>query len=220
MAKTESQNSIIGSMIGIESAEDFAAIQEYAHKIFFKIRRNYPSLPADQDTVDQLVSQALSEAVFGFNPNAGAEFKTYLHSKIQGVITKYVKKTNTTNRMGEKLVATGEITIVYTGEGEAVSESISHSTPEDELIAEEEIGRRISATKMAKSELPMSLQRIMYAVIEYDKIADAAAVLNMEVPELKTLRNNALSLMFKKVLRSSHLTEAERDNLKVEYKLV
>jgi len=207
------------SLIGIDDKDEYEKIREFGHKQFFVFRRSFPSIPADEEFVDEIVSKALSKAIFTYNPNMGAAFQTHFYTKLKGEITIYIKKSETTQNYAQKLISNGDLVVKYTDEG-FESESISPKTTDEEIEEEEEYQRRLSATLMSKAELPMKLQRVMYAVLEYDKVRDAAEILNMEPTEIKSFRNRALSLILKKVLRSSHLTDEERESMKKEYHLI
>lgn len=215
----KSEESIAISMLGINSKDEYQEKIEYGLKQFFIFKRNYPSLPGDVEFSNNLVSQALIKAVFTYDNTMGTEFNTHFYNKIRGEVTTYVKKQETTQRYANKLVASGEIAVRFTENGYE-SETITEGSIDDILIAEEEYRRKMTATSMSKSELPMKLQRVLYAVLEYDKLKNAADVLDMEVADIKQCRDHALSLILKKVLRSKHLTEEEKDEMKKDYALI
>jgi len=206
------------SMLDIDNKEEYEKIIEFGTKQFYIFRRSFPSLPGSEEFVNNIVMQALLKAVLTFNPDQGTAFNTHFYNKLRGEITIYIKKEESTQNYAQKLVSSGEIVVKYTEDG-FESESVTESL-EDQIVAEEEYYRKKSATLMAKSELPMKLQRVMYATLEYDKIRDAADVLDLSIPQLKMLRNHALSLILKKVLRSRHLTDEEKMEMKKEYKLI
>lgn len=211
---------IATAMIGIDGTEDYDKIIEYGTKSFYKMRNGYPSLPGDKEFAAWIVSQAMVEAVFSFRPDEGAQFKTYFYSKILGVITKYIKKGESTQNYGKHLLKSGEVVLTVEKDGDVSSDSITDGDLAEFIDQEEALQRRMTATRMAKSDLPMLLQRVLYAILEYDKTSEASQVLNMPTNEIKALRNNALSLMLKKVIRSKHLHTEEQDEIKKEYQLI
>lgn len=216
---TKAEESLAIAMLGISSKDEYQEEIEYGLKQFFIFKRNYPSLPGDVEFSNHLVSQALIKAVLTYDNSMGTEFNTHFYNKIRGEITTYIKKQETTQRYANKLVASGEIAIKFTENGYE-SETVSEGGIDDILVAEEEYYRKMTATSMSKSELPMILQRVLYAVLEYDKLKNAADVLDMEVSDIKRYRNYALSLILKKVMRSKHLTENEKDEMKKDFLLV
>jgi len=215
----KTEESLAISMLGINTKEEYQEEIEYGLKQFSIFKRSYPSIPSDVEFATNLVSQALIKATLTYDPSFGAEFNTHFYKKIQGEVTIYVKKKETTQRYANKLVASGEIAVKFTENGYE-SETISDTNIDDMLIQEEEYYRKMTATSMSKSELPMKLQKVLYAVLEYDKLRNAADVLDMEISEIKSLRNHALSLILKKVLRSKHLTEEERIDMKKDFSLI
>lgn len=89
---------------------------------------------------------------------------------------------------------------------------------EDDLLAEESYRRKMTAQKMAKAELPMLTQKILYGILEYQNIKQAAQVFNITRAEITEIRDNGLSLLLKKVLRSPHLNEEEIEEIREIHK--
>lgn len=216
---TSTEESLAISMMGISDKEDYDAEVEYGLKQFFTFRRSYPSLPGGEEFANNIVTQALIKSVFSFNNEMGTQFNTHFYNKIRGEITTYIKKQETTQRYANKLVASGDIKIKFTEEG-FEAESVVEGSMDQILVEEEEYRRKMTATSMSKSELPMLLQKVLYAVLEYDKLRNAADVLDMEIQDIKVFRNHALSLVLKKVLRSKHLTTEERNDMKKDFNLI
>lgn len=212
------------SLLGVESKTEFDELYLYGQKSFYKLRHTYPGLPGSHDFAKELVSQAMSLAILNFNAEAGTKFKSYFYTKIIGEITKYIQKSKSTQAYGAKMIQKGDVVVTYDQDGEIQGEHLDnhaeYQSLEDMLIEEEEYERRMAATRIAKSDLPMTLQNILYAALEYDKISDAASVMGYTTKEIKELRNNALSIMLKKVLRSNHLSEDEKISMRQEYKLI
>ncbi len=221
MKKNTNQNEevLAMSMLGLNDKDEYEETLLFGIKHFYIFRRSFPSLPGGDEFANNLVTQALMKAVFSYDPSHGTAFNTHFYNKIRGEITIYIKKEESTQDYAQKLIENGDIVIKYTDDG-FESDSVSKINIEDEIIAEDDYYRKRTATLMAKSELPMKLQRVLYASLEYDKIRNAADVLDLEIPELKRLRNQALALILKKVLRSKHLTDEERTEMKKDYHLI
>lgn len=220
MKKTNTNEEIMAmTMLGLDDKDEYQETLLFGIKHFYIFRRSYPSLPGGDEFANNLVTQALIKAVFSYDPAQKTAFNTHFYNKIRGEITIYISKEESTQDYAQKLIENGDIVVKYTDDGYE-SDNVTKTTIEDDLIEENDYYRKKTATLMAKSELPMKLQRVLYASLEYDKLRNAADVLDLEIPELKSLRNYALSLILKKVLRSKHLTEEERTEMKKDYHLI
>lgn len=211
----------IFAMLGIESKEDFEKIMDTAKKFFHTIKKKeYHTIPSDVDFVDMIVDNAFLKAVEEYSFSKNASFSTLLYNKVRGEMYKYLSKQRTIQKYGENELKGGAYLKNYGEDDKVHIEAVDNNTPEAIAIEDDIYRRRIKANQMARSELPAMLQRVLSIVLEYEKLSDAADVLGLSVSELRKLRNMAISLLDKKVSRSSHLSPEDREYFKKKYELI
>lgn len=218
-------------LIMLNDEDAYKALEIYAKKI---LKDSYPDVPYEK--YDDIVLIAIAKALHGYNPDKGAGILTYLTSKIRGEVSdwryqknaderKVIKEVNNNrdNYMFQSTKDSNEITVLQ----------VTNETPEEKIIEEDIYTRQLKAFRMAYSQLPMFLQYILNRLVmehgdeyideEKGKVRKKkenyitevlAKELNLAKHKVTELRNFALSLILIKVLRSTYLTEEEKNKIK------
>jgi len=224
-------------LIMLNDEEAFKALEIYAKKI---LKNSYPDVPYEE--YDDIVLVAITKALQGFNPDKKAGILTYLTSKIRGEVSdwryrknaderKIIKEINTNrdNYMFQSTKDRNEVTIIQ----------VTNENPESKIIEEDIYTRQLKAFRMAYSQLPMFSQYILNRLVmeqgeEYNDeekekirtkkenyvVQSLANELNMTKHKIIGLRNFSLSLILTKVLRSTYLTDKEKEKIKEIHGLV
>jgi RNA polymerase sigma factor (sigma-70 family) len=175
---------------------------------------------------DQLmiVNMAIVKAMSSFDPEAGANLLTYFSMKIKGEVSDYrAKKQSMINKV-HKLAHSMEGSFLKSFDkesGETKLEVIEEELIEDTVVAEDIYHRKLQAFRMAFSGIPLYSQSILNRIVlngeTLEQIAQKEGKTTVEIVEI---RNQALSLIFARVLRSNHLEEDEKEEIKREHDLV
>lgn len=172
---------------------------------------------------DMVINWAIVKLMQGYDATAGANSLTYFNSKLQGEISDFRSKRDSMTRKVHKMVnehTEGE-SYLYSFNNETQSndiDKVTEETPETILVAEDIYYRKLQAFRMAYSGIPKYSQSIlnMIAMSEF-KLQDIADQESISITELIKIRNYALSLILSRVLRSNHLTDEEKDEIKEEH---
>jgi len=207
----------------MESQADYENFIEYGIKVYAKIRRvQYPTMPTDRDIVTNIVYDALLMTAETFDPSFGADPKSHFYNKIKGEMFKWLSRRMTENKHAATLDEGGELMFERDKEGARVA-VVATREEEDVLRVlekDDSVRRKIAANRMAMGELPFEHQAVLEMAVEHDSIQTAAEVLGIDVDEFRLRRDKALSLLLKKVIRSKHLHEDEREEVKRQYHLI
>lgn len=172
---------------------------------------------------DAIINWAIVKARQGFDPDAGTNFLTYFSDKIRGEISDFRNKKISMTKKIHKMVNENESEYVYDFNSETKQNEIDHiteETPETMLLAEDIYRRKLQAFRMAYSGIPKYSQYILNQIIDdARKIEEISSQENISEKELTRIRNHALSLILSRVLRSNHLTEDEKEEIKKEHGL-
>jgi len=180
-----------------------------------------PDIPfGDQSLV---VNFAIVKTMRGYKSEEGTNLLTYYTSKLRGEVSDYRnKRASMTNKI-HKLANSGEEDYSKTFDKESQTstlEKIDLESTEDKMIADDIYRRKMQAFRMAFSGIPLYSQNILNRiVISKMKLQDLAAEESVSVAEISRIRNHALSLIFKRVLRSNHLDEEEKNEIRREHNL-
>ncbi len=208
-------------LLSATDKDAYLKLKAYGKKI---LNVKAPDLPfGDQDAV---INWAIVKLMQGYDATAGANILTYFNSKLQGEISDFRAKRDSLSKKVHKMVNESK-------ENESYQYSFNHETqtneidivseenPETILISEDVYYRKLQAFRMAYSGIPKYSQAILNAIamseFNLQEIADQE---EMPISELTKIRNYALSLILSRVLRSNHLTDDEKEEIKEEHGII
>jgi hypothetical protein len=173
---------------------------------------------------DAIINWAILKARSGYDPECGSNFLTYFNDKLRGEISDFRAKKNSMVKKIQKMVieSTGDYVVDFDQVSQQNTiDEITIDTPETILIAEDMYYRKLQAFRMAFSGIPKYSQYILNQIVDSSaKLKELSTQEEMSAKELTRIRNHALSLILSRVLRSNHLTEDEKDEIKKEHGLV
>jgi len=217
-------------LIMLNDEDAYKALEIYAKKI---LKDSYPDVPYEK--YDDIILIAIAKALHSYDPSKGAGILTYLTSKIRGEVSDWKYRKNADERKIIKEVNEHRDNYMFQSTKERDEVQIVHlseKTPGEKLIEEDIYARQLKAFRMAYSQLPLFSQYVLNRLImeqgeefinkdgkkrkkrENYVAASLAEELNLSVRAILNIRNNALSLILKKVLRSSYLTDDEKEKIK------
>ena len=189
---------------------------------------------------ESLLNMSITKAMNSFDSGAGANILTYFTMKVRAEIKDYKDKRES---MHKKIMNTidnrDENTefCIQGKEGESYLEPVDMRSEEDKLLGDDFYKRQITAFKMAFSGIPLlsqniltrssstreSMDQIAYELYSHH-INNVSEEYRAEVQakwkkEVVRLRNQALALVFERVLRSNHLTNDEKEGILAEHNL-
>ena len=86
------------------------------------------------------------------------------------------------------------------------------------MFSEDIYYRKVQAFRMAYSGIPAYSQYILNRLVDSNlKLKEVAEQEKMTPKEITRVRNYSLSLILNRVLRSNHLTNEEKDQMKEEH---
>jgi DNA-directed RNA polymerase specialized sigma subunit len=206
------------SFTGISDRDSLDNLFSYGVKMFYKFKNSqYQLIPTEKSFIEDIVSNSFLLAYENFDSEK-ANFKTFFIQKIRGEMLKHVSKNETLKKHFKKESHSGDYVTSFDSNEETELVKVDNKDSFKELEENDLIRRQLSATRMATSELPELNQRIIRLSSEYEKLSEAAELIDMELNEFKEILNASLSLVFKKVLRSKHLSGEEREAIENRYK--
>jgi len=173
-----------------------------------------------------IANWAIVKAMQSFDHGAGANFLTYLTSKIRGEISDYRSKRDSMLRKVHKMVSYEDsvdnnesFTYSYDQDTEVNSvDKVTTETPETILFSDDIYYRKVQAFRMAFSGIPAYSQYILNRLVDSNlSLKNVAEQEKKTSKEITRIRNYSLSLILNRVLRSNHLTEDEKEELKKEH---
>lgn len=197
-----------------------------ANDVYLKLkaygRKSFSSAAAEisKNELDSIINWAILKTISGFDASKGASLLTYFHQKILGELTDYRQKRESVMKKVHMALNSeeSEYAAEFDENGSSISlDKVTNETPESELIEEEVYYRKLQAFRMAFSGIPKFSQYILLRTSGDESIASIAREENLSLAELSKIRNYALSLILKRVLRSNHLTEDEKEEVKQEH---
>lgn len=190
----------------------------YAKK---QLQRSATDIPIKDK--DQIINFAIFKTFNSFDNEAGSNVLTYFTSKLRGEVSDYRSKRESMTNKIHALVNNERDSyknIYNEDKGENEIEKVTEETPETILFAEDIYRRKIQAFRMAYSGIPLYSQFILTKIVELNETLETIAnEEGMSVMELTKIRNHALSLILSRVLRSKHLDEDEKNEIKAEHGL-
>jgi len=204
---------------GAPSSEHYQKVEIYGKKQLEKLASDIP-----MKDKEGIINMALFKSFQSFDDEAETNFLTYFSSKLRGEVSDYRNKRDSMMNKVHKMINEERDSYknIYNSETESNElEKVTEETPETILFAEDIYRRKMQAFRMAYSGIPLYSQYILNRIIELKEKLDYIAMNEgMTVTELTKLRNFALSLILSRVLRSKHLDDDEKDEIKREHGLI
>lgn len=199
------------------NTDSYQKLKAYGIKNLTKIATDIPF--GDQEMI---INWAIVKMMQSYNEDAGANLLTYFNIKLKGEISDYRAKRDSMTRKVHKIInepIDGE-SIIYQYNHESEHNDIEYITednPDSILISADIYYRKTQAFRMAYSGIPkysqMILNTIVMSSLTLEEIAERES---LDKEEITKIRNFALSLILSRVLRSNHLTEEEKEEIKSE----
>jgi DNA-directed RNA polymerase specialized sigma subunit len=198
---------------------------EVYEKLMIYGKKNLNQRATDIPFIDQemIINFAIVKTMNSYDASAGANFLTYFTNKLRGEVSDYRNKRDSMTNKIHKLANSGteEYAKSFDKESQTTTlERVDNETPEEKLMAQDIYRRKLQAFRMAFSGIPLYSQNILNKiVISKQKLYELAEQEGVSVQEISRVRNNALSLIFVRVLRSNHLDEEEKAEIRKEHDL-
>ncbi len=216
--KIKDNGAFLQMLSGLDS-EAYLKLREYGFKYLNKYGRDIPT-----EERESLVGFAIAKAKDSFDPKKDTNFLTHFTNKLRGEVSIFRDKATSLSKKIKAAITNEREDYAFSYKkdtGTTVMEKVENESEEDKLLAVDLYRRQLQAFRMAFSSLPLDLQYILVRSTEkgvsFEKISE-------EMKESKSnivyLRNTALSLILQKVLRGNHLTEEEKEEIKVSHGLV
>lgn len=199
----------------------YAKLKQYGKKILSKSAQDIPF--NDQDMV---INWAIVKLMHGFSEDKGAALLTYFNEKLRGEISAFRDKRDSMTKKVHKMIneSEGNESYIYSFNKDTQENELEHITtenPESIMMAEDIYYRKLQAFRMAYSGIPKLSQYLLNSIVMSKlTLAELAEQEGFTVMELTKIRNYALSLILSRVLRSNHLTEEEKADIKKEHGLI
>ena len=211
-----------GAFLQMLSGLDLKAykkVEEYGLKYLNKYGEDIPT----EERIS-LVGFAITKAKDSFDPSQNTNFLTHYTNKLRGEVSIYRDKASSLSKKIKSAITNEKEDYAFSYKketGATTMEKVDYESEEDKLLAFDLYKRQLQAFRMAFSNLPLDLQYILIRStqkgVSFEKIAEE---LKESKPTIVLLRNIALSLILQKVLRSNHLSEEEKEEVRLSHGLV
>jgi len=220
-----------GGRLNVKNSRKFLELisgtdKDTYEKLMIFGKKNLNQKATDIPFMDQemIINFAIVKTINGYDPEAGTNVLTYFTNKLRGEVSDYRNKRDSMLNKVHKLANSGEEDYSKSFDKESQTttfEKVELETPEEKMISEDIYRRKMQAFRMAFSGIPLFSQNILnQIVISKQKLYELAERENVSVAEISRIRNHALSLIFARVLRSNHLNEDEKDEIRKEHNLI
>jgi len=169
--------------------------------------------------LDYIIHTAIAKALTEYDASKGTNFLSFYWEKLRGEVTNYRiirdRQLKRVKKMINEEVETG-VSYKYQKNKETEEnfvEAVELESPEEKYSREDLRRRQMAAFRMAFSNLPRLLQLILYEIAEGRSLEELSNMLGYTKQEITLYRNQGLSLIFQKILRSKHLDREEKEDL-------
>lgn len=192
--------------------EHYEAMKSYGFKQLHKVASDIPF-----GEYEYIINFAIAKTIKDYDSSFGANILSYFWDKLIGELSGYRSKRDILQRNVNKVLNNNQ-DVEYVYQKDKYSDDnyvvpIEVQSPEDKIIEENFYERRMKAFKMAFSGLPRELQYILYEIGNKKKVREIAIVLGSSNLEISKKRNQGLSLVLQRVMRSAHLSQEEKQEL-------
>lgn len=169
--------------------------------------------------VEYIIHTAIAKALTEYDSSKGTNFLSFYWEKLRGELTNYkIIKERQIKRIKKMINEEAETGISYKYQKDKTTdenyvEPVEFEDAEEKHLRRDLRKRQIAAFRMAFSNLPRLLQIILYEIAEGKTLETVANMLDLTKQEVTLYRNQALSLIFQKILRSQHLDKEEKEEL-------
>lgn len=208
---------LTANSVGDETNDVYKKLQDYAYKNLSIKAGDIPS--KDKEL---LINFAITKTLADFDSEK-ASLLTHFNNKLRGEVKAYRDKKQALARKIQSFANNTGVRdgIIYnpdTKENELIYKA---DGLEEAVIQEDTYYRKIKAIKMAYYDIPLFLQEIInISILRPDVRKKLTERFNLSSQKILELRNYGLSLVLTKVLRSKHLSEEEKNELKNELHIV
>lgn len=163
-----------------------------------------------------VINFAIAKTIKDFDPKFETNLLSFFWGKLRGEVSAYRSKRD---RMQEKIIKVindnDSVEYVYQNEDDKENTLIAVDTmnPEEQLIETDTHNRQMKALKMAFSGIPRDLQVILFEIGNGRKVREISEMLHIDELEISRKRNQGLSLILQRVLRSKHLSDIEKKEI-------
>jgi len=195
-----------------ESMEHYEAMKKYGFKQLHNIATDIPF-----NEYEFIINFAIAKTIKDFDPQFNTNLLSFFWDKLRGELSAYRSKRDRLQDKVNKLIKNDDgVDYIYQkekGSDENFVIPIDEMTMEEKHVQEDLYFRQMKALKMAFSGIPRELQLILHEVGNGKKIREIANILNTSTFEVSRKRNQGLSLILQRVMRSKHLTEEEKTEI-------
>jgi hypothetical protein len=196
----------------VESMEHYDAMKKYGIKQLHNIATDIPF-----NEYEFIINFAIAKTIKDFNPEFNTNLLSFFWDKLRGELSAYRSKRDRLQDKVNKLIKNNDgIDYIYQkekGSDDNYIIPVEETTMEEQHIQEDLYFRQMKALKMAFSGIPRELQLILHEVGNGKKIREIANILNQSTFDISRKRNQGLSLILQRVMRSKHLTEEEKQEI-------
>jgi len=215
---------ILSADLNSQNSKEESPIEYYnlLKQLGLKQLNKVASTDIDKGDFEYIINYAIAKTVRDFDINEGANLTSFFWNKVKGEVSAYRSKRDIMQKKVVKIIKESE-DMDYGYEKDNSSKSsdtmsnnliaLENETEEDKLMNENLYFRRIKAVKMAFSTLPRDLQIVLNQIANGVSIKGIAKALGEEEINISKKRNQGLSLILQKILRSKHLDEEEKNDL-------
>lgn len=165
---------------------------------------------------EYVINFAIAKTIKDFDPAFETNLLSFFWGKLRGEVSAYRSKRD---RMQDKIIKVindnDSIEYVYQNEDDKENTlvAIESFTPEEYLVENDTHARQMKALKMAFSGIPRDLQIILYEIGNGKKVREISEMFAVDELEISRKRNQGLSLILQRVLRSKHLSDEEKKEI-------
>jgi len=170
--------------------------------------------------LEYIIHTAIAKSLTEYDVSKGANFLSFYWEKLRGELTNYrIIKGRQLNRVKKMINEEIETGVSYQYQKDKTTEEnfvepVELENPEEKHLRKDLQKRQMIAFRMAFSNLPRLLQIILYEIADGRTLEEVAEITG--IPSKDTVaqyRNQGLSLIFQKILRSKHLDREEKEDL-------
>jgi hypothetical protein len=194
---------------GINSLEHYEALKKFGAK---QLHSSAGDIPFSE--YEYIINFAIAKTVKDFDPSFETNILSFFWGKLRGELSAYRFKRERLQDRINKLVEEGDGTCSYEYQNDGNDNNelilIDNQTLEEKFIEDDTHYRQMKALKMALKGIPRDLQVILFEIGNGNTVKTVSNILHLSELEVFRKRNQGLSLVLQRVLRSKHLTDDEK----------
>jgi hypothetical protein len=195
-----------------DSMEHYEVMKKYGLKQLHNIAGDIPF-----GEYEYIINFAIAKTIKDFDGKFETNLLSFFWDKLRGELSAYRSKRDRLHDKVVKLIQNEE-GVEYVYQKDKQSEEnyvipVEEQTMEEQLMESDLYQRQMKALKMAFSGIPRELQIILHEIGNGKKVREIADMLESTTFEVSRKRNQGLSLILQRVMRSKHLSEDEKKEL-------